>query len=322
MTHLQSTRRLCLHLFSFMAFLTAYLLSFSAQANSLKTAEPANLKVYLEQIIGSESEYRNYKNIQELNRVSAWIREQMRLFGVNCSFQTYTVNSLPYRNVVCPLNAGHSNKVILGAHYDVFEEQHGADDNASGVAGVLEAARILAAEKSRLKQNVEFVFYTLEEPPYFRTEYMGSYVHAKSVAKSKDKISGVYILEMIGYFDSKAKQDYPVGLKWIYPSHSNFIAAVGNLQSRDLTASYCNAMGELNQLQCERLISPSFIQGVDFSDHMNYWEFEMPAMMITDTAFYRNKHYHTEQDTLDKLNLDKMAQVIDGVVKMVLDLKK
>ena len=295
--------------------------SFAAYANNIRTAERDNLKVYLEQIIGSEAEYRNYKNIQELNRVSAWIREQMRLFGVNCRFQTYTVNSQPYRNVVCPLNAGHSNRVIIGAHYDVFEEQHGADDNASGVAGVLEAARILSAEKARLKQNIEFVFYTLEEPPYFRTESMGSFVHAKSVAKEKDKISGVYILEMIGYFDPKVTQEYPVGLKWIYPSHTNFIASVGNIQSRDLTSSYCAAMESLKQLQCERLISPSFIQGVDFSDHMNYWQFNMPAMMITDTAFYRNKHYHTEQDTLDKLNLDKMAQVIDGLVKTILNLK-
>lgn len=321
MIHFYRIRCFCLHITSFMVFLLGCVFSLSVQANNLRTAEPDNLKVYLEQIIGSESEYRNYKNIQELNRVSSWIREQMRLFGVSCSFQTYTVNSQPYRNVVCPLNTGQSDKVIIGAHYDVFEEQQGADDNASGVAGVLETARILAAEKSRLKQNVEFVFYTLEEPPYFRTEHMGSYVHAKSVAKNKDKISGVYILEMIGYFDPRVTQEYPIGLKWIYPSHSNFIAAVGNIQSRELTSSYCNAMGELDQLQCERLISPSFIQGVDFSDHMNYWQFGMPAMMITDTAFYRNKNYHTEQDTLSKLNLDKMAQVIDGVVKMVLSLK-
>ena len=292
-------------------------LPFTAHATT-RMAEPENLSVYLQQIIGSEGEYRNYKNIQELNRVSAWIREQMRLFGINCSFQTYTVNSQPYRNVVCPLNTGNSTKVIVGAHYDVYGEQAGADDNASGVAGVLETARILAAEKSRLKQNIEFLFYTLEEPPYFRTESMGSFIHAKSVAKNKDKINGVYILEMIGYFDPKATQDYPIGLKWIYPSHSNFIAAVGNVQSRDLTSNYCNAMENLNELQCERLISPSFIQGIDFSDHMNYWKFDIPAMMITDTAYYRNKHYHTEQDTIEKLNVGKMAQVVNGLVKTLI----
>ncbi len=134
------------------------MLPFAAYANNIRTAEPDNLRVYLEQIIGTEAESRNYKNIQELEPgVSAWIREQMRLFGVNCRFQTYTVNSQPYRNVVCPLNAGIATRVIVGAHYDVLRSRHGADDNASGVAGVLEAARILAAEKARLKQNIEFV---------------------------------------------------------------------------------------------------------------------------------------------------------------------
>ena len=299
---------LCLSTFLFSIFL-----SVSTWAAPSVTASTNNLKVYLEQIIGNDS-YRNYKNIEELQRVSAWIKEQMRLFGIPCQYQNYSVNGLGYRNVVCNLAAGHADKVIVGAHYDVFGEQQGADDNASGVAGVIETARILAQQKSQLTQNIEFVFYTLQEPPFFKTEQMGSYIHAKSVQTQKDQIQGVYILDMIGYFDEKLVQDYPVGLKWVYPNHANYIAAVSNVQSYDLGAKYCEEMRTLNRLECQRLVAPSFVSGMEFSDHLNYWKFDIPAVMITDTAFFRNKNYHTEKDTLKTLNIGKMANVIDGLV--------
>lgn len=300
---------LCLSTFLFSIFLSVS----TWAAPSVTTASTNNLKVYLEQIIGNDS-YRNYKNIEELQRVSAWIKEQMRLFGIPCQYQTYSVNGLGYRNVVCNLAAGHADKVIVGAHYDVFGEQQGADDNASGVAGVIEIARILAQQKSQLTQNIEFVFYTLQEPPFFKTEQMGSYIHAKSVQTQKDQIQGVYILDMIGYFDEKLVQDYPVGLKWVYPNHANYIAAVSNVQSYDLGAKYCEEMRTLNRLECQRLVAPSFVSGMEFSDHLNYWRFDIPAVMITDTAFFRNKNYHTEKDTLKTLNIGKMANVIDGLV--------
>ncbi|WP_425916956.1 M28 family peptidase [Acinetobacter sp. TSRC1-2] len=280
---------------------------------SVTPASTDNLKVYLEQIIGEQG-HRNYKNIQELQRVSAWIKEQMRLFGIPCQYQNYSVNGLGYRNVVCNLTAGHADKVIIGAHYDVFGEQQGADDNASGVAGVIETARILAQQKSQLANNVEFVFYTLAEPPFFKTEQMGSYVHAKSVQAKKDQIQAVYILEMIGYYDENLVQQYPAGLKWVYPSHGNFIGAVSNLQSYELGVKYCQSMRTLNRLECQRLVAPSFVSGMEFSDHVNYWKFGIPAMMITDTASFRNKHYHTKGDTLKTLNVGKMASVVDGLV--------
>ncbi len=275
-------------------------------------ASTDNLKVYLEQIIGEQG-YRHYKNTQELQRVSAWIKEQMRLFGIPCQYQNYSVNGLGYRNVVCTLNAGHSDKMIIGAHYDVFGEQQGADDNASGVAGVIETARILVQQSAQLSHNVEFVFYTLQEPPFFKTEYMGSFVHAKSIQAQKDHIRGVYILEMIGFFDENLIQQYPAGLKWVYPRHANFIAAVSNLQSYDLGAKYCESMRILKRLECQRLVAPSFITGMEFSDHLNYWSLDIPAMMITDTGHLRNKHYHRATDTLKTLNIVKMAQVIDGL---------
>lgn len=281
-------------------------------------ADPKNLSNYLAQIIHPTA-FRNYKNVAELDRVAAYLKQQVEQFGIPCEYQIYQVQQQNYRNVICRLNMGHAKKVIVGAHYDVYGDFKGADDNASGVAGVIEVARILAANKPNLKHNVELVFYTLEEPPYFRSAYMGSAVHAQSILAQKAQIEAVYILEMIGFFNAQAVQDYPTGLGLFYPEHGDYIAAVSNFSSRIFSEKYCKAMNNIKKLDCQRLIAPSFIQGVDFSDHLNYWNAGIPAIMITDTAFFRNKHYHTAQDTVEKLNLDKMAQVINGLAIILLE---
>lgn len=291
-----------------------------ADLKQMQQADAKNLSFYLNQIV-LPNQYRHYQNVEELNRVSSWIKGQMQKFGIPCDYQNYQVNQKNYRNVVCELNIGASKTVILGAHYDTHGESDGADDNASGVAGVLEVARIFSAEKGNLNHNIEFVFYTLEEPPFFRTEQMGSAVHAKSVKSYQQQIQGVYILEMIGFFSHKNIQDYPTGLKWFYPSHANFISAVSNFDSHHLGSAYCAAMKQINRLDCQRLIAPSFVTGVDFSDHLNYWNQGIAAVMITDTAFFRNKNYHTDKDRIDTLNVDKMKDVVDGVVFAVMNLE-
>ncbi len=296
-------------------------ISSDADSNIYRQADAYRLKDYLDHIIAPDA-FRNYQNTQELDRVAAYIKQRVEQFAIPCEYQPYQVAGKTYRNVICHLQTGNAQKVIIGAHYDVYGNFKGADDNASGVAGVIETARILAINKTRLKQNVDFVFYTLEEPPYFRTENMGSYVHAKSILNQKDQIQAVYILEMIGYFNHKPIQEYPSGLALFYPKHGNFIGAVSNFSSRDLGENYCDSMKAIRQLDCQRLIAPSFVQGVDFSDHLNYWNFEIPAIMITDTAFFRNKHYHTKDDTVEKLNLNKMAEVINGLTYVLLEKNK
>ena len=289
--------------------------------STVQQADTKNLSFYLNQIIHPQ-QFRHYQNIEELNRVSEWLKGQMQKFGVPCDYQNYKVNQQNYRNVVCELNVGASKTVIIGAHYDTHGESDGVDDNASGVAGVLEVARVLATEKGHLNHNIAFVFYTLEEPPFFRTEHMGSAIHARSVRAYQHKIQAVYILEMIGYFSHQNIQDYPTGLKWFYPSHGNFIGAVSNFNSNSLASAYCNSMKQINRLDCQRLVAPSFVTGVDFSDHLNYWNQGIPAVMITDTAFFRNKNYHTEHDRVETLNIEKMKDVVDGVIQTVMNLDK
>ncbi len=286
-------------------------------------AEPNNLQVYMQQVIGQQGlgnseQYRHYKNVIELNRVSAWIREQMRVFGIPCQFQNYVVNQQSYRNVVCKLNIGAAQKTIFGAHYDVYGQQQGANDNASGVAGVIETARILAQEKNKLSQNVEFVFIPWQSHHFLKPSRWAVFIHAKSVQAEKEKIRAVYVLDMIGYYDKNLVQNYPIGLKWIYPSHGNFIAALSNMQSREMSATYCNAMQRLNQLQCERVVAPTFVKGMDFSDHLNYWKYDIPAILITDTGSYRSTLRHTTGDTLKTVNFEKMAHVVNGLVAQIL----
>ena len=160
--------------------------SVAAEQRYDQQAEPDRLNSYLQQVIHPQA-FRNYQNIQELDRVAAFIKQQLEQFSIPCEYQPYQVKGKTYRNVICHLQMGHAKKVILGAHYDVYGNFKGADDNASGVVGLIETARILAANKASLKQNVDFVFYTLEEPPYFRTEHMGSYIRAQSILKQKIK---------------------------------------------------------------------------------------------------------------------------------------
>jgi hypothetical protein len=144
---------------------------------------------------------------------------------------------------------------------------------------------------------------------------MGSYVHAKSLIDKQIPIKSMICLEMIGYFsDKKQSQDYPIAaMKLLYPTVGNFIAVVGNTNSGKLVNSMKSAMKSVANLPVSAINAPTFVQGVDFSDHQNYWKFGIPAVMITDTAFFRNSHYHKETDTIETLDFDKMQEVVRGI---------
>lgn len=303
--------------FTFLGITLAY--SVSKTAIPTSTSLPVKAEVLAQHIAFLSAKPRHHPNTQGLDEAAEYIKAQIEHHGLPCRYQNYSVEGLNYRNVVCSINPDNPELVIVGAHYDTYADLPGADDNASGVAGVIELARVLQAQKDRLPYQVELVAYTLEEPPFFRTEHMGSAIHAQSLANRPESIKAVVILEMIGFFSEEAIQDYPLSMmKTVYPKHGNFIAAIGNWQSKKLTKQYCQHMSDLKQLFCERLTAPSSLTGVDFSDHLNYWQRDIPAIMITDTSFYRNKHYHTPEDTLDKLNMNKAAAVVDGVSNWLL----
>lgn len=277
------------------------------------TVDPGQLKSLTSQLV-LITPARNYKNTDSLNKASYLIKKQFTDFGYSPTEQEFTVSGKRYRNIIASWGPNDAPVFVIGAHYDVSGDQPGADDNASGVAGLLKLAQIVARNKPALNYRLEFVAYTLEEPPFFRTKHMGSYIHAQSLYEKKINVLGMASLEMIGFFSDKEKsQEYPISImKLFYPTKGNFIAVVGNYKSSSLIKYFHSSIG-LSSINVEKLKAPSSLAGVDFSDHMNYWKFGYKAIMITDTSFYRNKNYHMASDTIETLNFSKMAEVVKAL---------
>jgi len=257
---------------------------------------------------------RNFKNNKILDEVAKYIQNSLDSMGISSEEQAYEYDSTVYRNIICRYGNDSLPKIVIGAHYDVCGDQPGADDNASGVAGLLELAGILYKEKPELKYCVEMVFYTLEEPPFFRTEYMGSYIHAKSLADKKANVKFMASMEMIGYFsDERKSQTYPIGLmKLFYGSKGDFIAIVGKPGMKKPVKKFKRSIKK-SGMKAKKLIAPAGLAGVDFSDHLNYWLFDFKAFMITDTAFMRNFNYHEKGDKPEILDYTRMAEVVEGI---------
>ena len=265
--------------------------------------------------------YRNYKNIPLLNQTAEYILSVFSKYADTAYYQPYQVENETYKNVICRLGNDNNNPlVVIGAHYDVCGEQEGADDNASGIVGLLELVRLLSKEK--LKYPIEIVAYSLEEPPFFRTKNMGSYVHAKSLYESETPVYGMVALEMIGYFDDKTNsQSYPVKvMKVAYGTTGNYILLVKDIGAGEFVKKFSEGFNNLATIDTRNLKAPSKIQGIDFSDHLNYWKFGYDAIMVTNTAFYRNYNYHQVSDTMETLDISKMMKVIDTIALAIINL--
>lgn len=260
---------------------------------------------------------RNPTNKENLQKSADYIARHFTQAGAKVELQTYRVGTADYSNVIGRFGRGQAKKLVVGAHYDSCDETPGADDNASGTAGLIELAYLLG--RTTLKSEVELVAYTLEEPPYFMSGSMGSVVHAGILAPEKSRILGVVVFEMIGYFDSRwGTQSYPMPLlNIIYPNRGNYIAVVGNDEQRVFTKAVKVLMKGTTDLPVRSLNAPERVPGVNFSDHASYWPHGINAVMVTDTAFYRNNAYHTKQDTYDRLNYDRMADVVVAVYEVV-----
>jgi Zn-dependent M28 family amino/carboxypeptidase len=265
---------------------------------------------------------RDASNHNNLDLAAAYVREEFERSGARTTDQPYQVGGRTYRNVIAAFGPETKEMIVVGAHYDAAGPYPGADDNASGVAGVIELAQLLG--KTSLPIKVELVAYSLEEPPFFRGEYMGSAVHARALKKEGAVVRAMIVVEMIGYFsDAPGSQRFPApGLQLLYPSQGNFICVVGRVGEGMLVRRVKRSMLEASNLPVYSINAPRSIPGIDFSDHLNYWEEGYPAMMVTDTAFYRNPNYHSAADTAEKLNYEKMAQVVVGVYAGVKELSR
>lgn len=266
----------------------------------------------------SKLEYsRSMRNKPYLDTAAFYIEDELTEMGYIHRRQEYKAKGKKVWNILT--NIGKGPLIVLGAHYDVFWDTPGADDNASGVAGLLEIARILKKNESILKNRFEIAFYTLEEPPHYRTNEMGSYVHATSLFQKKEDVKLMICIEMIGYFSNEKIQEYPLGiLKLFYPKTADYIAVVSNYRSRGFMKDASKAIKKGANIKVCHLAAPSWVPGIDFSDHQNFWAYKYRAIMISNTSFYRNSGYHTMHDTIEKLDFYKMGEVVIGVCKYLL----
>lgn len=277
------------------------------------------LQKHLENIIETDAP-RKYTNTEVLNEVAEYIYNVFDDYADTTYYQEYEAYDHTYRNVICVFGPQDAETIVVGAHYDVCGDQDGADDNASGVAGLLELARQLKGQQ--LEHRIELVAYTLEEPPFFRSLLMGSHVHAKSLHDEGRDVYGMFCLEMIGYFDdTKGSQDYPLGfLKLFYGKRGDYITLVNKMKKERFARKFSKKFKRTELIKSKKFTGPRGLEGIDFSDHLNYWKYGYSALMITDTAFYRNKNYHQTTDTLETLDIGRMAKVVDATLNALLGL--
>lgn len=290
-----------------------------ARPGSERTVDPSRLEAHVRKL-SIELAPRDASHLDNLDQAATYIKNELSQTTRFVSEQAYRVHGNSYRNVIAQFGPESAERIVVGAHYDAAGPLPGADDNASGVAGLIELARLLGQRPPPIR--VELVAFSLEEPPYFRTTGMGSSVHAKSLRSQNVRVRAMFSLEMIGCFsDAPGSQRFPVGsLSAIYPSTGNFIAIVGRFSEGVLVRRIKATMRSASPLPVYSINAPRSIPGIDFSDHVNYWEAGYDAVMITDTAFYRNSNYHTAQDTAEKLDYKRMAMVVEGVYAAVVEL--
>jgi Zn-dependent M28 family amino/carboxypeptidase len=264
---------------------------------------------------------RSTRRHEAAQRAAQYVEGVLQQLGYEVRAQEYPLGGNTQRNLEATLRGSDrpGEIILVGAHYDTALDAPGADDNASGVAAILELARVL--QSANLSRTVRFVAFATEEPPSFPTADMGSRHYADAARTAGDSIVAMLSIESIGYYDpSPGSQRYPFPLNLAYPDHGDFIGFVSNLKSRGLLRRAIAAFRDSTQFPTQGAAAPWWVPGVWWSDHWSFWRQGYRAIMITDTAPYRNPFYHTPGDTPDKLDYDRMARVVDGIGAVVRNL--
>jgi hypothetical protein len=287
---------------------------------NIYSADTTLINLHFDKIIKTDKS-RNFENTDVLDEVAAYIFSVFEIYGDSTCYQNYKADGRVYKNVITSFGPKDSPRIIVGAHYDVCGDQDGADDNASGVVGILELARML--KNQPLNYRIDLVAYSLEEPPYFRTSDMGSYRHAEYLYNNDIDVYGMIALDMIGYFsDEKNSQKYPLGiLKLIYGNKGNFITVVRKFNDGKFASRTKRKFKKSDQVKVKSFQAPARLPGIDFSDHINYWRFGYSAVFITDSGFFRNPNYHKSGDTLETLDMERLADVIDALFELLIDIQ-
>jgi Zn-dependent M28 family amino/carboxypeptidase len=278
---------------------------------------PASLRRDVEALATRIGE-RNVAHERAYAQAAGYIEQSLRNAGFATARQTFEVDGVDCANVEAVLSGETSEVVVIGAHYDSVIGSPGADDNGSGVAALLALARAFAKQKPA--RTLRFVFFANEEPPYFQSAAMGSWRYAKRCRERKENIVAMLTLETIGYFsDEKGSQQYPLA-EHSYPSVGNFIAFASNLKSEALLDRAMRVFRAHSSVPAEGGALPEDVPGVAWSDQWSFWQFGYPAVMLTDTAPFRNPHYHRSTDRPHTLDYERLARVVEGLVHVVTDL--
>jgi Zn-dependent M28 family amino/carboxypeptidase len=247
-----------------------------------------------------------------LDETADYIESVFQKSGYAVRRQTYSCYGQEVSNIIAETSGSEKGFVIVGAHYDTVPGTHGADDNASAVAGMLEIARLF--QYSPKREHLVFVAFVNEEPPCFGSQNMGSMVYAKNLRGQRAPVKIMIALEMIGYFSSKIRQRYPLpGMSLFYPKRGDFIGVVGNFRSSKYVSFLKKGIRKHSAITVKSLIAPENFGGISLSDNSSFWRYGYRAVMVTDTSFYRNIHYHQPSDTIDTLNFEAMGQVVQGL---------
>jgi Zn-dependent M28 family amino/carboxypeptidase len=256
---------------------------------------------------------RNLQHPGTLDRANTYIESALAQAGYRARRQTFTAGGREVANVEAERAGDASTDVgaLFGAHYDSAGVSPGANDNASGVAVLLELARLGARDVRRT--TARFVAFVNEEPPHFMTETMGSLVYATAAAGRRERIRAMISLETLGYYsDAPGSQQYPRPFNLLFPNRGNFVAMVSNVSSASLLRQVRDAFRAASSLPVVASPAPERIPGVGWSDHWSFWQHDVRAVMLTDTAPYRYPHYHTREDTPEKIDYDRLARVVTG----------
>ena len=261
---------------------------------------------------------RNLWSYGALEQAAQYISTRLTAAGYTPRRQTFELAKLPLSNVEAVLQGTtHGAEiVVVGAHYDTVVGCPGANDNATGVAAVLELAQRFSGR--RQPRTIRFVAFVNEEPPFFQTEHMGSAVYANALRSGDERVAGMLSLETMGYYsEERGSQRYPAPMATVYPDVGNFIGFVADVASARLLWRARRAFKRRTSFPLQSATVPAAIPGVGWSDHWAFWQAGYPAMMVTDTAPYRYPWYHTADDTPEKVDCDRLAHVVDGLEAVI-----
>lgn len=264
---------------------------------------------------------RNYLYYDGLIAATDFLERKLSQVGYKVKRQGYEIDNQTYYNLEVEIIGTEKPQeiVVVGGHYDSVYTSPAANDNGTGAAATLELARLFAGKKPA--RTLRFVEFVNEEPPFFQTDDMGSLVYAKQCRDRKDNIVAMLSLETMGYYsDEIGSQQYPFPLDRIYPLQGNFIGFVGNLESRKLVHNVVESFRRHAKFPSEGATLPRLIPGVGWSDQWAFWQQGYPGVMVTDTAPFRYPYYHTDEDTPDKIDYERLARVVAGLEQVIAEL--